>query len=137
MASPKYVDQGYWVRGYAEGDYVTIAMSSDAASSTTAAAGFLAATAAVPAASSATTFSPYRVQQAAIKSDGSSTSDVGASLRISRGVLSEGQAAALAAAGKTINNSGASVSVEGVMTLSGRRKWEDRAEPGDIWTDVP
>lgn len=137
MASPTYVDQGYWVRGYAEGDYVTIAMSSDAASDTTAAAGFLAATAAVPAASSATTFSPYRVQQAAIKSDGSSTSDVGASLRISRGVLSEGQAAALAAAGKTINNSGASVSVGGVMTLSGRRKWEDRSEPGDIWTDVP
>lgn len=132
----KYVDAGYWVRGYAEGDYVDAALSADATSGTVTAAGFLASTAAVPAATSTTTFSPYRVQQAGIKSDGASTTDASAGLNLFVGNLIASDSAGLIAAAKTINKAGGAVSVEGIMSLATRLKWEAEAEPGDTWTNT-
>lgn len=131
----RYVEAGYWVRGYAEGDYVNAALSSNAASSTVAAAGFLASAAAASSGSSTTTFSPYRVQQAGLKADGSSNTDIAANVKMFVALVNQGQSQGLSAAALTINNTGAKSGVNGVMTLSGRLKWENEAEPGDIWTD--
>lgn len=131
----KYVASGYWVRGYAEGDYVDAALSANATSSATTAAGFLASAAALTAGASETTFSPYRVQQAGAKTDGASTTDASAALNLFAGNLIASDSAGLIAAAKTINKAGGSVSVEGVMSMAGRIKWENEAEPGDIWTD--
>jgi hypothetical protein len=133
----KYVALGYWVRGYAEGDYVDAALSADAASSTVTAAGFVASTAAVPAATSATTFSPYRVQQTGIKSDGLSTTDASAGLDRFVGFLSPAESDLMTAAALTINSTGAKTGAVGVMTISGRIKWESEPEPGDTWTSRP
>ena len=132
----KYVASGYWVRGYAEGDYVDAALSANATSGTTTAAGFLASTAAVPAATSTTTFSPYRVQQTGIKSDGASTTDASAGLNLFVGNLIASDSAGLIAAAKIINKAGGAVSVEGIMSLAGRIKWEAESEPGDTWTNT-
>lgn len=131
----KYVDAGYWVRGYAQGDYVDAALSADATSGAVTAAGFLSSTAAVPAATSTATFSPYRVQQTGIKSDGASTTDASAGLNLFVGNLIASDSAGLIAAAKTINKAGGAVSAEGIMALATRLKWEVEAEPGDTWTD--
>lgn len=135
MPSPRYVDDGYWVRGYVEGDYVDAALSSDATSGTSATAGLVLLPAAVPEATSTTTFSPYRVQQAGIKSEGASATNTAARLRFSIGNLIASDSAGLIAAAKIINNTAASVSAEGIAALAARLKWEAELEPEDNWAD--
>lgn len=130
----QYYVKNYWVKGYAEGDYVNAALSADASSDTVTAAGFLASTAAVPAATSTTLLGPYRVQHSAAKVTTDSDTDIGAGLDLFVGNLMSADGSALAAAGLNMAT-GAKSAAAGSLKISGRIKWEDEAEPGDTWTN--
>jgi len=135
MSAHRYVEAGYWVRGYAEGDYVDAALSANAASTATVGPNFLINTAAQSSAVSSTVFSPYRVKFAGVSSSGLSGVDLGVNRYRLVGVLPEGASVGNASLSKTMTVSGATVSADGVMQFSGRLKWEAEPEPGDTWTD--
>ena len=132
----QYCVKNYWVRGYAEGDYVDAALSADAASGTVTAAGFLASTSAVPAATSTTLLGPYRVQHSAAKVTTDSDTDISAGLNRFVGNLMSADGSALASAGLNMAT-GAKPASTSALKISGRIKWEDEAEPGDTWTSRP
>lgn len=131
----KYVASGYWAKGYAEGDYLNAAASSDVASATNAGAGLVLPAALASAAASSTTLSPYRVQQAGIQAAAVSVTNAGAGMNHAGAALIAAEGNLLVSTVRIITKSGAKSAATGVMAISGRLKWESEPEPGDTWTD--
>lgn len=131
----KYVEAGYWVRGYADGDYIDVGIAPAASAATVTAPICLTHPAFPITALSATTFSPYRVRLSASAAAGSSDTDVHAGRDRFVGSASAAESSGLASPSQIITDNGALSAAIGVMMISGRLKWEAEPEPGDTWTD--
>lgn len=130
-----YVTNGYWVRGYAEGDYIDVGIAPAASSDTVVATVSVKNTAFPITALSATTFSPYRVRLSASSVAGSSDADVHAGRNRFTSIASAAESNGLASPSQIITDNGVLSAAVGVMMISGRLKWEAKPEPGDAWTD--
>jgi len=133
MAS--YVTSGYWVRGYAEGDYINVAVAPASVSDTTVAPVCLTHPAFPVTALTATTLSPYRVRLSASAAAASSDTDVHAGRNHFTSIASAAESNGLASPSQIITDNGVLSAAVGVMMISGRLKWEAKPEPGDTWTD--
>jgi hypothetical protein len=135
MAS--YLTGGYWVRGYAEGDYISVGVAPAASASAVVAPVCLTHPAFPITALTATTFSPYRVRLSASSVAGSSDADAHAGRNRFIGFVSAAESDLLASASQVITANGLQVAANGAMLISGRLKWESEPEPGDTWTSRP
>ena len=130
-----YVTNGYWVAGYAEGDYINVGVASAASSDTLAAAVCLTHPAFPITALSATTFSPHRVRLSASAAAASSDTDAHAGRNRFTSIASAAESNGLASPSQITADNGVLSAAVGVMMISGRLKWEAKPEPGDTWAD--